>query len=561
MESSCRWCPLPTFPGVPNLLVSARFGESSYTLHVTDLANVWTESLDRRGILLRSLQENTSIDLVDADREQWAVFLSKLRAALVPASSDHHLTRLSISAGHHSDDRNDLTLRITCELPKPLQPLKWPVRLTKCRPAALASELVLPLVQDHYVRRLEAEDLMNQLREKDALIIKLLDKLNTMHTPLELIFNSLSAKHATTRAAAEERVKGLAPFSEGKWRAQRALERPQSTPDLLRRVFGDSGFSYATDMDVGVSDTLNDWWAKLGSGFHAAEKHESSSSNRESKEEARDSEDVPGSADNDDFQVQATQTRLSPPPPTGGKSATGGDRGEATESSESDAPPSQSTRSRNKPSSKIGALGNKKFPLQGYATSQSSQTLRADKDETASEPEDAEQPASSKHTKKSTTHLETIGRIGKSSQPIQAATTATSSREVNDETASGSDSGNDDSPKRRSPPRGVPTTPRKATLGRIGGKLKETASPSQSSRDSKSGVEGDDSGLPTKTGVRKIGAIGRKPHVESKTAPSDNLTEPEEPETDERKAERKRAELARELNRQSAVPARKKRKF
>ncbi|KAI1158800.1 XLF-domain-containing protein [Nemania serpens] len=561
MESSCRWCPLPTFPGAPNLLVSARFGESSYTIHITDLAHVWVENLDRRGILLRSLQENTSIDLVDADHEQWAVFLSKLRAALVPASSDHHLTSLSISADHHSDNGNDLTLRITCELPKPLEPLKWPVRLLKCPPTSLASELVLPLVQDHYVQGREAEDLMNQLREKDALITKLLDKLNTMHTPLELIFNSLSAKHATSRAAAEERIKGLAPFSEGKWRSQRDLERPQSTPDLLRRVFGDSGFSYAADMDIGVSDTLNDWWSKLGAGFHAAEKLESSSSNQESKEEARDSEDVPGSADNDDFQVQATPTRLSPSPPTGGKSAMGDDRGEATESSDSDAPPSHTARSRNKPRSKIGALGNTRLPTQSYATSQSSQTLRADKDETASESEDAEQPASSKHTKKSTARLGTIGRRGQSSQPIQPVTAATSSGEVNDETASESDSGNDDPPKLQSSPKGAPTTTRKATLGRIGGKLKETASSSQSLGDSKFGVEGEDSTLPKKSGVRKIGAIGRKPQVEAKAAPSDNLAEPDEPEAEERKAERKRAELAKELNRQNAVPARKKRKF
>ncbi|KAI1198424.1 XLF-domain-containing protein [Nemania serpens] len=558
MESSCRWCPLPTFPGLPNLLVSARFGESSYTLHVTDLANVWVESLDRRGILLRSLQENTSIDLVDADREQWAVFLSKLRAALVPASSDHRLTSLSIAANSHSNKEHDLTLRITCELPKPLEPLRWPVRLVKCPPASLASELVLPLVQDHYVRCREAEDLMNQLREKDALITKLLDKLHTMHTPLELIFNSLSAKHATSRAAAEERVKGLAPFSEGKWRSQRDLEPPQNTPDLLRRVFGDSGFSFATDMDIGVSDTLNEWWAKLGAGFHAAEKLEINSSNQESKEEARDSEDVPGSADNDDFQVQATPTRLSPPLPTGGKSTTGGSLGEATESSESDAPPTQSARLRNNPRSRIGALGNTKLPAQDYATSQSSETVRADKDETASESEDAEQP---KHTKKSTARLGTIGRRGESSRATQVATTATSSGEVGDETASGSDSGNDDSPELRSSSRGAPTTPRKATLGRIGGKLDKTASSPQSPRGSKSGVEGDGSTLPKKTEVRKIGAIGRKPPAESKAVPSDNVAEPEQPEADERRAERKRAELAKDLNRQSAVPARKKRKF
>ena len=64
LASSCygltmptMWRPLPPFSnGLPPLFVSPSFGASAYTLHVTDLANVWSETLERKAIFGRSLQ-------------------------------------------------------------------------------------------------------------------------------------------------------------------------------------------------------------------------------------------------------------------------------------------------------------------------------------------------------------------------------------------------------------------------------------------------------------------------------------------------------------------------
>ncbi|KAI1121284.1 XLF-domain-containing protein [Nemania abortiva] len=544
MESPCKWYPLPNFPGLPALLVSARFGKSSYTLHVTDLANIWVEELDRRGILFRSLQENTSIDLVDADPEQWAVFLSKLRAALDPTSPDHGLTSLSIAADSQSKNQDGITLRITCELPKPLAPLKWPVHLQKCPPTSLASELVLPLVQGHYTHFREAEDLMNQLKEKDVLITKLLDKLNTMHTPLESIFNSLSAKSAATRAAAEERIKGLAPFNEEKWRLNRTIESPKDAPTLLRSVFGDSGFSGATNTDIGMSDTLNSWWAKLGSEFRAASKAESSPPRHEPREKVSISTESEA-IDNEDFQVQVTPTR-----PTSGKSIESKAIPEVPDGGGSTVSNSHLNQPQNKPRSKIGTLGNTKTLTQHHSTSPSSRTLRIDEGDTASESEDTGKPTPPRQVRQSSARLGTIGKSRQSPLPTDVDTAGS----LADETASGSDSDSGNSPKPQSP-KGAPTTPRKAPLGRIGGRANDKTIPQSP------GTTSDDLKSPKKTEGRKIGAIGRKPNAESKRVHPDPPAEPEEPETDEQKAERKRAELAKELNRQNAVPARKKRKF
>ncbi|KAI1752719.1 XLF-domain-containing protein [Xylaria castorea] len=560
MESPCKWYPLPVFAQLPALLVSACFAESSYTLYVTDLANIWVEKLERRGILLRSLQENTAIDLVDADPEQWAVFLSKLKAAVDPTSSDHRLTSISIAAGDHSKNQDNLTLRLVCELPKPLGALRWPVHLVKCQPASLTSELVLPLIQEHYVQRREAEDLMNRLKEKDALIKKLLDKLSTMNTPLELIFNSLSAKHAATRAAAEERIKGLASFNRERWRSERSVESPQDASSLLCSVFGDSGFSRTTGLDIGVSDTLNDWWVKLGPDFRVSSKPESSTSRQEPKKQVSDNDISSGHVDDQAFEVQVTPTHGSTRSPTSGKSTGGKAKHEASESNESDLSDNHPTQSRNEARPRIGTLRNSKVPPQDHFTNHSSGTLQADEDDTASETEDEGQPAPSKHTKQSTTHLGTIGRSEKTPQPMEAATGKEPSGEADDETASESDSGGDSPQSPKISPTKAPMTPRKGAIGQIGGKSRDITSSPQTPKKSPPST-GDNSTPSKKTEVRKIGAIGSKPHTESKRAHSDIPAEPEESETDEQKAERKRAELAKELDRKSAIPARKKRKF
>ncbi|KAI0468446.1 XLF-domain-containing protein [Xylaria cf. heliscus] len=558
MESpcTCTWYPLPTFPELPALLVSACFGQSSYTLCVTDLANIWTEKLDRRGILLRSLQENTTIDLVDADAEQWAVFLSKLKAAVDPTSSDHHLTSISIAGGNHSNNQDDLTLHLVCELPKPLSALRWPVHLVKCQPASLTSELVLPLLQGHYVQRREAADLVNRLKEKDALIKKLLGKLSTMHTPLELIFNSLSAKHATTRAAAEERIKGLAPFDEERWRLQQSIENPQDAPSLLRSVFSDSGFSYTTALDLGVSDTLNGWWAKLGSDFRVSSKLESSTNRQEPKAQTSNDHISSGNVDDEDFEVQVMPIHSSPPSPTSVKSTGSKVAHEATESDESDDSDNHPTGSRNALHARIGTLGNLKMPPQDHSTGQSSQTIHTDGDDTASESEDERQHTPSKHTKPSKARLGTIGISKHMPQPTKQAT----EKEANDETASGSDSSGNGPLSPQISSTKAPTTPRKGTLGRIGGKSKDTTSSPQTPKKSTPSPR-DDSAPLRKAEVRKIGAIGSKPHAESKRAHSNTPVEPEESETDEQKAERKRAELSMELNQKNVHPTRKKRKF
>ncbi|OTA68485.1 XLF-domain-containing protein [Hypoxylon sp. EC38] len=567
MTAGPKWHLLPAFPDLPALMISPRFASSSYTIHVTDLANVWVENLDRRGILLRSLQENTSIDLSDGDLNQWAVFLSKLNSAFDPTLPDHHSTSLSISASSAgSSSEGELVLHVTCVLPKPLKPLKWPIYLTKCPPVGLASELVLPLIQAHHVRRMEIEDLIARLKEKDVVITKLVDKLEANQTGLEHVFNSLSGKRKPSRALAEEKVKGLAAFNEGDWKTNIAAnpQLPMDISSLIREVFAETRLYSTLDAEIAPSSQLNDWWTKLGSHPHVAIKSQDETPEKAPitpSPRAKTSEEK----DDDDFQVQATPPDLQS---RRRKQAYSKASVDSTEDSDSpmEIPDSHPIPPREKPRSQIGAVGSRKKAIHDNSASQSSRTIPADGDETPSE-SDAESVRSQRKAQPNP-RLGTI-RKSKDSSPQLAkpSSPAPPPPKEDDETASSSDS--EDNNRRTSkalssspPPTSI--QPRKTGLGRIGGKPKSriTPEPSQMPKvETPEAANTETATSPAKATGRKLGTIGKKPGVDGKRQRSDSPATIVEPETEEQRTERRRAELAKELERKAAAPTKKKRKF
>ncbi|KAI1496351.1 XLF-domain-containing protein [Biscogniauxia marginata] len=527
MASISEWYPLPAFPNLPALLVSPRFESSSYTIHITDLANVWVESLDRKAILLRSLQDNTSIDLSDGDPEQWAVFLSKLKAAFDPTSPDHHLGSLSLSASPNSISQDGLTLYVTCILPEPLEPLQWIMHLTKCPLTSVASELVLPLIQTYHAMTQDVQDLVHRLREKDAVIAKLIDKLEVMSMGLEHVFNSLSGKRKITRAVAEEKIKGLAPFNEDDWRLQKGAvrESPQDVASLIQGVFRHSGLKCDAKMETSASNQLSDWWTKLGPDSSSAIKPRAYDSLKKPSEapmlEANSAEE----GDEDEFQIQATPPHLQHARKKLNHAKLKKDASDDDDGSQTRIPNSYPAPAPEKPRAQIGAIGGRKNNTSSTnAVSQSSRTIPLDEDETASE---------SDHD------LEQDG----------------------DETASSSGSDNDEPPKPQSPQMLAPAQQKKGGLGRIGGKLRTTTAPSDNQNAKEPGTGSSTNESPAKPAGRKLGAVGNKAGADAKISSSPKAVEPEELENEEQRASRKRAELARELERKATAPVKKKRKF
>ena len=305
MGGQFSWRPLPvTAPGVPNLLISADFTAQSYTVHITDLANIWTESLDRKRIVARGLENDISIDLTDG-ADQIRRMLDYVQAALDPSNTEHENTSLGLST--RRDEADSLLLHVTCILPRVLnlKPLEWPLILKKRPYSAVAAELVLPLVVAHRTRAREIEALVAALREKDSVISKLVDKLEATGTGLEHVFSALSGKRKVSRSLAEQRIKGLAPFdhSEFKDRIGSTEDANDSDlPDLLDDVFGSEPFMSETSPDEPAD--LDDWWMKLSSGKSVTLVNREKQNQGSTPAPAQESVARPG--DEDDFQVQSS---------------------------------------------------------------------------------------------------------------------------------------------------------------------------------------------------------------------------------------------------------------
>ncbi|KAK3392736.1 XRCC4-like factor-domain-containing protein [Podospora didyma] len=541
MQDHPSWRLLPVaVPGIPNLLVSTAFTAESYVVHLSDLANVWVEAMDRKPIVKRGLVEDTSIDPTDGP-DQIRRMLELLRAAFDVDDPEHANTTLSLTKD--SDD-DSLALHVTCILPKPLKPFRWPMCFKKCLPSTLTTELVLPFVQAHEARAQEISSLIAALREKDSVITRLVDKLEATGMGLEHVFSSLSGKRKVSRATAEAKIKGLAPFVEADFRNTSAEKQytagPADMPALLSSVFGvTGGLKYKTDLDLEASTSLNNWWTKLSQGKQLMlvdrpkEEITKDPLPPKSTEPKGDGDD-----DDDDFQVQATPPRLSaarkrdidtrPQTIDDDETSDGEDAPDALES----VPLPLKTVVTGKPSnSRIGAIGRHKKP--------------------SSSPPRQVAPPPAKPTK----------RHSYGDDSDTASDTASEILSV----------GSKASP----PPSSHKALQRRGGLGRIGGKAKEMTLEAEPHRcPSPAGSKGQLSPIPTR---HRLGVIGKKAPSQTIDTRAESTSDDERGrsktpaatqskerprETSQERADRKRAELQRDLEWKAAAgPAKKKRKF
>ncbi|KAB5578769.1 XRCC4-like factor-domain-containing protein [Coniochaeta sp. 2T2.1] len=578
-QASSSWRPLPgvEVSGIPGLLVSTDFTAQSYAVRLTDLANVWTESLDKKPIIMRGLKEDTSIDPTDGP-DQIRKLLDLIWAAFDPGAPEHGDTTLALSKATDTDKKGgDLEIHVTVVLPKPLRPLKWPIYLKKLPQSAVATELVLPLIHSHHARAREVDDLIGSLKEKDGVITKLVDKLEAVGTGLEHVFTALSGRRKVTRALAEERIRGLAPFKEDEFRkhaeaADRDADGADDVVALLGNVFGKGGgLPPGSALDIGDSPALNDWWTKLGKGKTSAlvsrgkDKGSASSSKANSQSAPTrpapvpmddDGDETESGDDEDDFQVQSTPPKATHTKPSKKPKE---DIEDDDEDFEVQATPPSRKRDRHPRATRV---------------------LEDDDDET--EGEEAEipdsmptKPSPPKEPSKPTgKRLGAIGGRNKKPPPEEETPpppptpspphTHAHPAQADDASATASDS----SPSPPPPPKS--SQPRRGGgIGRIGGR--KPAPPAKATTPEPSQPPAGSQQTPR----RRLGLIGKQApgsadrgRGRTKTPVQDDdddaegkEKEEEKRETSQERADRKRAELKRELEAKHQQPVRKKRKF
>lgn len=247
------WHPLPlTRPirSAPPLLIQSIFTPTSYTLYLTDLTSVWSETLSKREILSRAEKEGTAIDPSE-DLSQLKILLEKLQHAAVKQDDDVDLELTSTSSPTRE---GVLKLKTTTELPAPLRSLTWVFRLQPLPRVQYTNLFVLPLIGCISTLQDQIESLLSTVKDKDNLIERLTDQLKEHNLDVK---NMLGGGRA--------RKRGLERFDEEAWRADYGGEGERRVGEVTKDVFGGSGLREVGGGVRGLGE-VEDWWKSVDDG-------------------------------------------------------------------------------------------------------------------------------------------------------------------------------------------------------------------------------------------------------------------------------------------------------
>lgn len=291
--------------GLPPLLFQYTWTRQAYEIHLTDLTYIWSERLPHKAITRRAEEDATTIDPGE-DLEQLNVLLEKIGEALQKGNESAIL-----SSGTQTDS---LEITTTTKLPSPLRPLQWSLRLSKEPLSSLTTNLLIPLLREEAEWESRQHLLLNQIKQKDYVLSKLFDKIETLGVDLGSVFpsaaGSRASRKAITRSEAAKFVKGIAQFDEQTWLAETGVSHGAGLATNLLQEISESGDSRNLD-----TFTLSqaEWWHQLErrSGTSARESPpiEEKSPKDKDREELIETKhideegDSTASSDVDEFQV------------------------------------------------------------------------------------------------------------------------------------------------------------------------------------------------------------------------------------------------------------------
>ncbi|KAK4696305.1 hypothetical protein P7C71_g1583, partial [Lecanoromycetidae sp. Uapishka_2] len=285
---------------IPPLLVKSEFGSSNYKVWLTDLTFVWSESLDRRRIIQRAFNIETSIDPSE-DASQLRLFLKSVDDAL------SQRTGTSIDLVQNDDDKQ-IKLRTSTSLPGNLQPLEWHILLIPASQSVMTNEFTIPLLSQQLAAIVEKSSLMQHIRTRDHVIGKLVEKMQSDGVDLSKVFPGAASSKAGTgpnaRQITGKSVKGLTEFDAGEWQSSiaKGTGRPQNLEELLTSVSSTDVAEMLEGVQAPNFEYSDKWWKNL--------RHESSLP-RPAIGRLVNSDTEESAAVDDDFQTQPTPLKLS----------------------------------------------------------------------------------------------------------------------------------------------------------------------------------------------------------------------------------------------------------
>ena len=235
-------------------MVQTEFDLQRYTLYLTDLTNVWTESLDRRHIIKRSFDLDTSIDPSE-DASQMQAFLSHIEQVF----SEDSTAELNMSS---DDDADHVTMNMKIPLPHPLPSLKWTCELSRCSQDVLTERLVLPLLASLLKSSIEKSSLLSHIKDRDSIISKLISQMQHDGSDISMIFpGSVASKlgnKADVREAIGKSIKGMGEFDEHQW--QNNMQQVPPLPYDMEAKIPDKALNQLIKSYTMSSSSKFPWW-------------------------------------------------------------------------------------------------------------------------------------------------------------------------------------------------------------------------------------------------------------------------------------------------------------
>lgn len=267
--SSSQWHRLRlSQKGLPSLLFQYTWTHRGYEICVTDLTTIWAEKLSHGQVVKRAEEDATTIDAGESP-DQFEVLLTKIGEALRGEGGSATLCR-----GSPADA---FELHTSTKLPAPLKPLRWSLYLTKEPSSSLTDRILFPLLKDEARWERDQRSLLDQIKQKDWVLGKLFDKLETVGVELGTVFPSAAgfrtSRKGSSRSDAARFVKGIAPFDEQAWLAE-SEKASTGTSGLAANIIHETATSDGA-LDLGQLHTPRDqWWKALERYSVAVTDHE-----------------------------------------------------------------------------------------------------------------------------------------------------------------------------------------------------------------------------------------------------------------------------------------------
>lgn len=223
---------------LPPMLYRYETGTSSYCLTISDLTQCWRETLDRRQIIKRSFELDTSIDPSES-AEQLRIFLA--------STEDGFLHNGDASLEVQSYDGEQIELTLAHPLPGSLAPLKWRFLLEKQNAKFFSEQMVLPMFRQRLMDQSALSSLRRIIKEKDHVISRLFGAIQTNGVSLNGVFpgfplsKSMQTK-SISRQALGKIVQEMSEFDDIGWEInQKEQDVTSGSPeDIVEKLFSAS---------------------------------------------------------------------------------------------------------------------------------------------------------------------------------------------------------------------------------------------------------------------------------------------------------------------------------